>query len=48
MMNQIHGIKRTKTENNFFKFSGVKDDYFWSLMLALYGEGYAPVTFHRL
>jgi phage FluMu gp28-like protein len=48
LMSQIHGIKRTKTENNFFKFAGLKDDYFWSLMLALYGEGYVPVTFHRL
>lgn len=36
---QIHGIKRTKTETNFYKFAGKKDDYFWSLMLALYGEG---------
>ena len=40
---QIHGIKRTKTEANFYKFSGKEagggDDYFWSLMLALYGEG---------
>jgi phage FluMu gp28-like protein len=36
---QIHGIKRTKTETNFYKFAGKKDDFFWSLMLALYGEG---------
>jgi phage FluMu gp28-like protein len=36
---QIHGIKRTKTEANFYKFAGKSDDYFWSLMLALYGEG---------
>jgi len=36
---QIHGVKRTKTEQNFYKFSGTADDYFWSLMLALYGEG---------
>lgn len=35
---QIHGIKRTKTEANFYRFSGLHDDYFWSLMLALYGE----------
>jgi phage FluMu gp28-like protein len=48
LIHQIHGIKRIKTENNFFKFSGVKDDYFWSLVLALYGEGYVPVKFHRL
>lgn len=39
---QIHGIKRTKTEMNFYKFSGDHDDYFWSLMLALYGEGRVP------
>lgn len=43
---QIHGIKRTKTESNFYKFSGKEagsgDDYFWSLMLALYGEGRVP------
>lgn len=36
---QIHDIKRTKTEANFYKFAGKADDYFWSLMLALYGEG---------
>jgi len=36
---QIHGIKRTKTEANFYKFAGPADDYFWSLVLALYGEG---------
>jgi len=39
---QIHGIRRTKTESNFYKFSGKADDYFWSLMLALYGEGRVP------
>lgn len=39
---QIHGVKRTKTEANFYKFSGTADDYFWSLMLALYGEGRVP------
>lgn len=39
---QIHGIKRTKTEANFYKFAGDHDDYFWSLMLALYGEGRVP------
>ena len=48
LMDQIHGIKRTRTENGFFKFSGEHDDYFWSLMLALYGVGRAPVTFHRI
>lgn len=39
---QIHGIRRTKTEANFYKFASEKeehDDYFWSLMLGLYGEG---------
>lgn len=39
---QIHDIKRTKTEANFYKFAGKADDYFWSLMLALYGEGRVP------
>lgn len=39
---QIHGVKRTKTEANFYKFSGTADDYFWSLMLAMYGEGRVP------
>ncbi len=39
---QIHGIQRTKTETNFYKFSGKSDDYFWSLMLGLYGEGRVP------
>jgi hypothetical protein len=48
LMDQIHRIKRTRTENGFLKFAGDKDDYFWSLMLALYGENRVPVTFHRL
>jgi len=39
---QIHAIKRTKTEANFYKFSAPADDYFWSLMLGLYGEGRVP------
>ena len=39
---QIHGIKRTKTEANFYRFAGPADDYFWSLMLGLYGEGRVP------
>lgn len=39
LMRQIHGIRRTKTENGFYKFAGQHDDYFWSLMLSLYGEG---------
>jgi phage FluMu gp28-like protein len=48
LITQIHGVKRTRTENNFFKFAGVKDDYFWSACLGLYGEGTSPVRFHRL
>lgn len=48
LLSQIHGIKRTKTVNNFFKFSGEKDDYFWSLMLGLYGEGWRPVKFYTI
>lgn len=39
---QIHGIERTKTETNFYRFKGPRDDYFWSLMLGLYGEGRVP------
>lgn len=45
---QTHGIKRTRTETGRFKFAGVKDDYFWSAMLALYGEDRMPVKFHLL
>lgn len=48
LMKQIHGIRRTKTEGGLYKFSGKKDDYFWALMLALYGEGRAPVRFSLL
>lgn len=48
MLEQIHGIKRKKTANNFFKFAGEKDDYFWSLMLGMYGNGIRPVKFYRL
>ena len=48
LLEQIHGIKRTRTPNNFFKFAGEKDDYFWSLMLGLYGEGWQPVRFYRI
>ncbi len=48
LMDQIHGIKRTKTEGGLFKFAGKKDDYFWSLMLACYGEGRAPLKFSLL
>jgi phage FluMu gp28-like protein len=39
---QVHGIQRTKTESNFYRFKGPRDDYFWSLMLGLYGEGRVP------
>ena len=39
---QVHGIQRTKTDSNFYKFKGPRDDYFWSLMLGLYGEGRVP------
>jgi len=43
LMRQIHGIRRTKSEAGFYKFSGgsgaKRDDYFWSLCLALYGHG---------
>ena len=51
LLEQIHGVKRTRTENGFFKFAAEKDkrdDYFWSLMLALYGVGRVPVSFRRL
>jgi hypothetical protein len=48
LMKQIHGIRRTKTENALYKFSGKQDDYFWALMLALYGEGRLPVRFSLL
>lgn len=45
---QIHGIRRTKTVSNFFRFAGDPDDYFWSLMLSMYGEGRRPVRFSTL
>lgn len=48
LIKQIHGIRRTKTENSLYKFSGKKDDYFWALMLACYGEGRLPVRFSLL
>jgi len=48
LLDQIHGIKRTKTTSNFYRFAGKKDDYFWSLMLALYGEGTRPVRFYKI
>lgn len=48
LIHQIHGIKRQKTVSANFRFSGDKDDYFWSLMLGLYGEGTRPVRFYKL
>lgn len=48
LIQQTHGIKRTKTENALYKFSGKKDDYFWALMLALYGEDRPPTRFSLL
>lgn len=42
LMRQIHGIRRTKTESNFYKFAGIHDDYFWSMVLSFYGEGRVP------
>lgn len=48
LMRQIHGITRVKSEAGFYKFSGKKDDYFWSLCLALYGEGRAPARITAL
>jgi phage FluMu gp28-like protein len=48
LIDQIHGIKRTKLPSGVFKFAGEKDDYFWSMMLGMYGEGWRPVTFHTL
>lgn len=50
LMKQIHAIRRTKTENNLFKFSAKpkQDDYFWALMLSVYGEGRLPVRFSLL
>lgn len=48
LLRQVHGIQRTKSESGFYKFAGAKDDYFWSLMLALYGEGRIPPRFSSL
>lgn len=42
LLRQIHGIRRTKTEANFYKFAGVHDDYFWAMVLSFYGEGRVP------
>lgn len=44
LMRQMHNIQRVKTEAGFYRFTGKpRDDYFWSLCLALYGEGRTPV-----
>jgi hypothetical protein len=48
LIQQIHGVKRSKTDSGMFKFAGKQDDYMWSLMLALYGENRTPVAFHVL
>ena len=52
LLRQIHGIRRTKSEAGFYKFSGgtgaKRDDHFWSLMLALYGEGRRPARMSSL
>ena len=45
---QTHGIKRKRTETGRFKFAGDPDDFFWSAMLALYGEERVPVRFTSL
>jgi len=39
LLKQIHGIRRTKTETNFYRFAGTHDDFFWSMILSFYGEG---------
>lgn len=48
MMNQIHGIRRKKSETGFYRFSGDPDDIFWSLQLGVYGKGVLPVKFYTL
>jgi phage FluMu gp28-like protein len=47
-LRQINGIRRKKSETNFYRFAGEKDDIFWSMMLGLYGAGHEPVRFHLL
>lgn len=42
LLNEIHTIERKKTEAGNYVFKareGKHDDYFWSAMLSLYGEG---------
>lgn len=48
VLDQIHGIRRKKSETGFYRFSGEQDDIFWSMMLGCYGEGYEPVRFTLL
>lgn len=48
LMKQLHGVRRTKTEGGMYKFSGKHDDYVWSLVLALYGEGRLTTRFSLL
>lgn len=48
LMQQIHGIRRKKSETGFYRFSGEPDDIFWSLQLGVYGEGNEPVKFYVL
>jgi phage FluMu gp28-like protein len=52
LMRQIHGIRRTKSDAGFYKFSGgsgaKRDDHFWSLCLGLYGEGRTPARISSL
>lgn len=42
MLKEIHAIERTKSEAGNYLFrarSGEHDDYYWSMMLSLYGRG---------
>ena len=49
LIRQIHGIQRTRSEAGFYKFAGQPhDDYFWSLMLGMYGEGRIAPRFSSL
>jgi len=45
LIRQTHGIRRTKTESNFYRFAGAQDDFFWSAILSFYGEGRIPTRF---
>jgi phage FluMu gp28-like protein len=48
LMQQIHGIRRKKSETGFYRFTGDPDDIFWSTQLGVYGEGNEPVKFYVL